>query len=54
MPEPLIELFPISVSERLADNAQATLLEGDTLETLKTMTDRQRKAGGNVAALQHR
>jgi adenine-specific DNA-methyltransferase len=37
--EPLIELFPISVSERLADNAQATLLEGDTLETLKTMAD---------------
>jgi DNA modification methylase len=39
MTEPVIELFPISVSVRLADNAQATLLEGDTLETLKTMAD---------------
>ena len=30
-------LFPVSVAETLEGNAQATLLEGDTLETLKKM-----------------
>ncbi len=39
MAESLTDLFPISVSESLAGNAQATLLEGDTLEILKTMAD---------------
>jgi adenine-specific DNA-methyltransferase len=36
MIEPM-QLFPISISENLADGAQATLLEGDTLEVLKKM-----------------
>ena len=34
-----LELFPISVSASLSGKAQATLLEGDTLETLKTLAD---------------
>ncbi len=32
-----LQLFPISVSATLGDRAQATLLEGDTLETLRQM-----------------
>jgi len=35
----MLPLFPISVSEALDDGAQATLLEGDTLETLRQMPD---------------
>jgi adenine-specific DNA-methyltransferase len=36
MTEPMT-LFPVSVSDNLEDRAQATLLEGDTLERLKAM-----------------
>jgi adenine-specific DNA-methyltransferase len=33
----MLQLFPISMSEHLEDGAQATLLEGDTLEVLRGM-----------------
>lgn len=36
----MMQLFPISVSEALADQAQATLLEGDTLERLHDLPSR--------------
>ncbi len=34
-----LPLFPISVAESLEADAEATLLEGDTLDTLRTMPD---------------
>lgn len=34
-----LQLFPISVSESLDGSAQATLIEGDTLDTLRRMPD---------------
>jgi len=34
-----LRLFPITISESLADNAQATLLYGDTLDRLRGLSD---------------
>lgn len=35
-----VSLFPISVGSTLAEGAQATLIEGDSLEVLRTLPDR--------------